>query len=172
MSMTGHQAAADEFLSHKRIAVAGVSREPSGTHGGNVIYRRLKERGYEAFAVNPNADTVEGDRCWHDLASIEGGIDGVVIATNPRASAEAARQAVALGIPRIWIHRAFGSGSHSAEAVGICRAGGALVIEGGCPLMFGASSDGGHRFLRSMLTWTGSVPRKVAEPEAEGARAR
>src|SRR6188768_364278 len=99
--------ASDEFLSHKRIAVAGVSREPGGRHGGNVIYQRLKERGYQVFAVNPNADRVEGDRCWHDLGSIEGGVDGVIIATNPAASADVARRVVDLGIPRAWIHRAF-----------------------------------------------------------------
>lgn len=155
--------AADEFLSHKRIAVAGVSREAGGKHGGNVIYLRLKERGYEAFPVNPNAETVEGDRCWHDLAAIEGGVDGVVIATNPAASADVAREVVALGIKRAWIHRAFGAGSHTEDAVEILTAAGVSVIEGGCPLMFGATSDGGHRFLKTVLTWTGSVPKQVAE---------
>jgi CoA binding domain len=61
MAMTKIKAAATEFLSHKRVAVTGVSREP-GSHGGNVVYRRLRDRGYEVFAVNPNADEVEGDR--------------------------------------------------------------------------------------------------------------
>jgi uncharacterized protein len=161
-------AAAEEFLSHKRIAVAGVSREHGGKHGGNVIYLRLKDRGYQAFPVNPNADTVEGDACWHDLASIEGGVDGVIIATNPAASADVARQVAALGIPRVWFHRAFGAGSHSSEAADICRKAGATVIEGGCPLMFGATADGGHKFLRTILTWTGAVPRQVAEPVGGG----
>jgi hypothetical protein len=27
------------------------------------------------FAVNVNADEVEGDRCFHDLRSIPGGVD-------------------------------------------------------------------------------------------------
>ena len=53
--------AASEFLANKRVAVTGVSREPKG-HGSNVVYKRLRERGYEVFAVNPNADEVEGDR--------------------------------------------------------------------------------------------------------------
>ena len=61
-------AAIADFLAQERIAVAGVSREPGGKHGGNVVYKRLKERGYQVFAVNPNADTVEGDPCFHDLA--------------------------------------------------------------------------------------------------------
>jgi hypothetical protein len=35
--------AAGQFLSHKRIAVTGVSRKPEN-HGSNVVYNRLKER--------------------------------------------------------------------------------------------------------------------------------
>jgi hypothetical protein len=46
--------AAAEFLSQRRVAVTGVSRSPK-SHGANVVYRRLKERGYDVFAINPNA---------------------------------------------------------------------------------------------------------------------
>ena len=55
--------AAAEFLANRRIAVTGVSRNPRD-HGSNVVYRRLRERGYEVSAVNPNADEVEGDTCY------------------------------------------------------------------------------------------------------------
>jgi predicted CoA-binding protein len=46
------------------------------------------QRGYEVFAVNPNADQVEGDRCFHDLKSIPGGVDAVVIGTRPESATE------------------------------------------------------------------------------------
>ena len=65
--MTTIKEAACEFLAHKRIAVTGVSRTP-GNHGSNVVYKRLRERGYDVFAVNPNAEEVEGDRRFPDLA--------------------------------------------------------------------------------------------------------
>ena len=52
--------AATAFLANRRVAVTGVSREPK-THGANTVYKRLRERGYQVFAVNPNADEVEGD---------------------------------------------------------------------------------------------------------------
>ena len=55
--------AAGEFLAQRRIAVTGVSRHPEN-HGGNVVYGRLRDRGYDVFAVNPNADEVEGDACY------------------------------------------------------------------------------------------------------------
>ncbi|MBI4260837.1 MAG: CoA-binding protein [Actinobacteria bacterium] len=69
--------AASEFLAKRRIAVTGVSRNPKG-HGANLVYRRLRERGYDVFAVNPSAGEVEGDPCFPDLGSIPGGVDAVV----------------------------------------------------------------------------------------------
>ena len=46
----------------QRVAVTGVSRK-SRDHGANYVYKRFKERGYQVFAVNPNATQVEGDAC-------------------------------------------------------------------------------------------------------------
>ena len=80
--------AASAFLAKKRIAVTGVSRNPQG-HGSNVVYQRLRDRGYEVFAVNPNAETVEGDPSYPNLRSIPGGVDAVVIGTNPERSGAA-----------------------------------------------------------------------------------
>ena len=107
--------AASEFLAKKRVAVTGVSRHPKN-HGGNVVYRRLRERGYEVFAVNPNADEVEGDRCHRDLRSIPGGVDAVVIATRPEIAEETMRECADLGIEHVWMHRGPGGGSVSAAA--------------------------------------------------------
>ncbi len=158
--MTSIADAATEFLSHDRIAVAGVSRKAAG-HGGNVVYVRLRDRGYTVFAVNPNAETVEGDRCYPDLASIPGGVDGVVIATRPEAAAGLVEECARLGIDRVWMHRSFGGGSVSDDAVALARKSGITVIPGGCPLMFGKASDGGHRFMCWFGKLMGSVPRSV-----------
>ena len=152
--------AASEFLSHKRIAVAGVSRQAAG-HGGNVVYTRLRDRGYQVFAVNPNATTVEGDACYHDLQSIPGGVEGVVIATNADASESVVRECLDLGITRVWMHRAFGQGSVSDAATKLGRDGGMTVIDGGCPLMYPPTADFGHRCMRFMLSLTGAVPKRV-----------
>jgi predicted CoA-binding protein len=96
--------AATDFLSRKRIAVTGVSRTP-GPHGSNVVYKRLRERGYEVFAVNPNANEVEGDRAYPDLASIPGGVDAVVIGTRPDYAEATVRECDKLGIKDVWMHR-------------------------------------------------------------------
>jgi predicted CoA-binding protein len=147
-----------DFLAQRRIAVAGVSRTPAG-HGGNVVYQRLKARGYEVFPVNPNADTVEGDRCYHDLASIPGGVDGVVIATAPAAAASVVDECRRLGIRRVWMHRSFGQGSVSDDATEAARKAGISVVAGGCPLMFDPTADFGHKCMRWFAGVTGSGPK-------------
>ena len=150
-----------DFLAQKRIAVAGVSREHGGKHGGNIVYQRLKERGYEVFAVNPNAQTVEGDPCFRDLASIPGGVDAVVIATAPSVTPSVVEECRKLGITRVWMHRSFGGGSVSKDAHEFCRQNGIASLAGGCPLMYGPTSDGGHRFMRVFAGLFGQLPKEV-----------
>lgn len=158
--MTTIKQAATEFLSNRRIAVTGVSRNPEG-HGSNVVYCRLRDRGYEVFAVNPNAETVEDDPCFADLAAIPGGVDAVVIGTRPETAEQTMTECVELGIGQVWMHRAFGAGSVSTAAAEYGRSHGVAVIDGGCPLMFDPTADTGHKVMRWFCTMTGAVPRQV-----------
>jgi predicted CoA-binding protein len=150
--------AAAAFLANKRIAVTGVSRNPKD-HGANVVYTRLRDRGYEVFAVNPNTDEVEGDPCFHDLKSIPGGVEAVVIATSPTHAEDTMRECAELGVTQTWMHRAFGEGSVCDEATVYGRDHGITVIDGGCPLMFDPVADVGHKIMRVLVRR--KVPRTV-----------
>ena len=152
--------AATAFLAGKRVAVTGVSRHPQN-HGSNVVYRRLRQRGYQVFAVNPEASEVEGDTCYHDLASIPGGVDWVVIGTRPAIADATIRECADLGIKQVWMHRGPGAGSVSHEAAIYGRRHGITVIEGGCPCMFDPAADPGHKAMRFVFSLTGNVPRRV-----------
>lgn len=152
--------AASAFLANKRVAVTGVSRHPKG-HGSNAVYERLRGRGYDVFAVNPNADEVEGDRCYHDLRSIPGGVDAVVIGTRPETAEKTMRECAELGIKQVWMHRGPGSGSVSQKAADYGRQRGIAVIDGGCPCMFDPTADLGHKAMRFVFTLTGNVPKEV-----------
>jgi predicted CoA-binding protein len=148
-----------DFLAQKRIAVVGVSR--SGDQAANTVYRGLRKANYEVFAVNPNADEVEGDTCYHDLKSIEGGVDVVIIATTPEATAAVVRDCSEQGIGRVWMHRSFGKGSVSDQAVAFCRENGITAIAGGCPMMFIPEADFGHKCMRWVLNLTGGLPKQA-----------
>lgn len=152
--------AATEFLAHRRVAVTGVSRKP-GSHGSNVVYQRLKERGYDVFAVNPNAESVEGDPAYPDLASIPGGVEAVVIGTRPERAQGTVEECDALGIKHVWMHRSIGGGSVADEATSYGRAHGITVIDGGCPLMFEPTSDRGHKAFAWVCRMNHHMPRTV-----------
>jgi predicted CoA-binding protein len=143
------------FLSGRRFAVAGVSRQRR--QAANAIFRKLKASGYEVVPVNPAAGEVEGTRCFPDLASVPGTLDGVVVATPPTAASGIVRQAADRGVRFVWFHRSFGEGSVSADAVAECRARGMTAIVGGCPLMFCAPADVAHRCMRWWLLRRGRI---------------
>lgn len=71
------------------------------------------------------------------------------------------QEAIDLGIRQVWMHRSFGGGSVSEAATALGRANGVTVIDGGCPLMYGPTADGGHKVMCRLLTMTGAVPRSV-----------
>jgi len=154
--------AASEFLANKRVAVTGVPRKPQ-THASNAVYRRLRQLGYEVFAVNPNANQVEGDQCFHDLKSIPTGVEAVVIGTRPEHALATMRQCANLGIRQVWMRRSFGSGSVSDAAAAWGREHGICVIDGGRPLMFKPASDLGQALMRSLFMLMGKVPRQVSK---------
>src|SRR3954447_26084074 len=139
--------AASEFLATHRIAVTGVSREPKD-HGANTVYKRLRDRGYDVFAVNPNAARVEGDPAYDELRSIPGGVDAVVIGTRPEIAEATMRECAELRIAHVWMHRSFGQGSVSDAATQYGRACGITVIDGGCPCMFDPTADPAHKAMR------------------------
>ena len=147
-----------DFLAQKRIAVAGVSRNQSSHPVGNLIYERLKKTGHDVVAVNPHLQAFDGGRCYPDLQSIPGGVDGVVIITRPEATERIVRDCHAAGVRRVWMHQSIGKGtSVSPEAVEYCRQHDISVIAGGCPMMF-AGADFGHTCMRWFLKLTGGLP--------------
>jgi predicted CoA-binding protein len=145
------------FLEGRRFAVAGVSR--NSAEAANAVFRKLKTSGYEVFPINPRAAEVEGVRCYADVGAVPGPLDGVVIATAPAVSTDVVRQCAEHGVKRVWFHRSFGDGSVSEEAVKECAARGIDAIVGGCPLMFCAPVDFGHKCMKWWLERQGRAPK-------------
>ena len=103
--------------------------------------------------------TFEGDRCYPDLQSIPGGVDGVVIITRPETTERIVHDCNDAGVRRVWMHQSMGKGSSvSSEAVDYCRQHDISVIAGACPMMFGPGVDFGHTCMRCVLRLTGGLP--------------
>jgi acyl-CoA synthetase (NDP forming) len=151
--------AAKEFLSQRRFAIAGVSR--SFGEAANIIFRKLVGTGREVYPVNPKAKAVEGVTCYPDLLSLPCPVDAVVIATPPAAAKTLVEQCAGMGIRFVWMHRSFGEGSVSREAVDACRRHGIRGIPGACPMMFCEPVDFGHKCIRWIGTLTGRLPNPI-----------
>ena len=152
--MSEFEELAREFLAQKRIAIAGVSRRPNET--ANAIYRTMRDKGYEVFAVNPNAATVENDPCFPNMQAIPGGVDGAILVTSPEQSTQVIEDCVAANVPRVWMHNnTFMPSSVSEEGTAVCHQNGIQVIAGGCPMMF---FDPFHKCMKWVLGKMGRLP--------------
>ena len=160
--MSTLEEAAQDFLAQRRIAVAGVSRK--GDTAANIIYKKLRDTGYDVFPLNPLATEVEGDPCYPDLAAIPGGVEGLVIATPPQVAAQLVRDCAELSVRRVWMHRSFGQGSVDDEAVRLAQELGLTIIPGSCPMMFCEPVDIFHKCMRWFFRASGSQP----QPEGYG----
>jgi hypothetical protein len=141
--MTTVSEAVNDFLAQRRIAVAGVSRN-AAAHSGNAVYQRLRDRGYEVFAVNHRLGRSSQCRGRHRDAPAGGRQSSLTASGWASAASDASP---------------FSGGSVSTEAVEAGRKAGMTVIEGGCPLMFGPTADFGHKCMRWMIGFTKAAPK-------------
>jgi len=141
-----------DFLSQRSVAVVGVSRD--ARKFGNTIYRTLREKGYKVFAVNRNAETVEGDRCYRNLGELPENVGWIVVCVPPEQAEQVAQEAAASGIRRIW----FQQGAGSYAAIRYCEKNEIRTVSGECILMFAEPVTSFHRFHRWVWKVIGKYP--------------
>ena len=147
----------DDFLAQRRIAVAGVSRNPHKF--GNVLFRELKQRGYDVVPLNPTLKEFDGMPCFTSLMDLPKTVEGLLIVTPPSSAVRLIQDAIASGVRRVWLHKgAGGPGSVSSDAVRLCRENGIDVVDGACPLMFLQPLGFVHQVRRWWLQVTGVLP--------------
>lgn len=138
----------DRFLAQEHLAFVGVSRNPK--EFANTVYRRLRDDGRTMYPVNGAAGgtPIEGVPSFRQLADVPDPVEGVVIMVPGNRVTDTVRDAIARGIPRVWLHRGIGQGPVPADAVELCREHDVEVVDGACPLMFDDPVSGFHRFHR------------------------
>lgn len=91
----------EELMLEKKVwAVVGANQNPEKY--GNMIYKKLKNKEYEVYAVNPLYDTVEGDPCYKDLSSLPKLPDVIDMVVSPKRAKPVVEEAAKLGIKYIW----------------------------------------------------------------------
>ena len=142
----------EDFLAQKKIAVVGVSR--TKTKFGNSIYKELKQKGYNVYAVNPYITTVDDDPCYSDLLSLPEKVDAAIICLPPTKTAAVVTQAKQAGINKVWLQQ----GSQSEAAVKFCEENGIDCVSNECILMYAQPSAFIHRAHRWIWGVLGKLP--------------
>ncbi|HEY1239376.1 MAG TPA: CoA-binding protein [Bryobacteraceae bacterium] len=144
------------FLSRRRLAIVGVSRNPRDFTRS--LFREFASRGYDVVPVHPGVEEIEGHRCYARIQEIAPPVDAVLVLTAPAVTNEIVHDCAEAGVREVWMHRASGSGAVSPEAIAYCEANGIHVIPGECPFMFlpdAGFPHGVHGFVRRI---TGRYP--------------
>ena len=143
--MSTAQAAA-RFLTHRRLAVVGVSRDPRDF--SRTVVAELSRRGYDVVAVNPNGGFIQR------VQDIVPPVQAALLMTPPAVTSEVVKDCAAAGIRHVWMHQGFGPGAASPAAIGFCEAHGISVVSGACPLMYLPEAGfvhRAHRWCRQVL---------------------
>jgi predicted CoA-binding protein len=142
-----------DFVSQRKLAVVGVSRQ--GKKFGNAAFRELKAKGYKLLPVHPQAETIEGERCYPSLAALPEPVEGVLIVLPPAETEKVVREAAQAGIKRVWMQQ----GAESPAAIKFCQENGLSAVHGECILMFAEPAAWFHRAHRWVWKLLGKLPK-------------
>jgi hypothetical protein len=142
-----------DFLAQRTLAVVGASR--SGKGFGSAAFRELKAKGYRLLPVHPEAEQIEGERCYPSLKALPEPVGGVLIVVPPQETEKVIREAAQSGIRRVWIQQ----GAESDAAVRYCQQEGLSVVAGQCILMFAEPVATFHRFHGWLWRLFGKAPK-------------
>ena len=101
------------------IAVVGASRSPE--KAAHTVPAQLQRFGWRVIPVNPYADEIWGERCYHTLADIPEPVDMVDVFRPSAQAADVVRDAVAIGAKAVWLQQGITSpaGRKIAEEAGL-----------------------------------------------------
>lgn len=90
----------DTMLEKKVWAVIGANQNPEKF--GWKIYKRLKDKGYEVYPLNPAYETIDGDICYKSLSSMPRVPEVINMVVAPERGKPYIEEAAKLGIKYIW----------------------------------------------------------------------
>ena len=129
----------NDFLKHKTMAIAGVSR--SGKKFGSIILKTLTQKGYRLTPVHPEAKTINDVDCVPSINALPEDVENLILVIPPAKTDQMVRLMPASGIKRVWMQQ----GAESPAAIDFCKNNNIDVISGECILMY-AQPTGLHKF--------------------------
>jgi len=151
--MKATKASIDSFLSSRKLAIAGVSRDPKKF--GHQVFLKLKEKGFEVYPVNPGADSIAGTQCFRTVGSLPLNVHCLLIVTPKKQTRDVVAEAIAKGIDNIWIQQM----SDTPESIELALSHPVNLITQECILMHVDPVEGIHKFHRTIKRLFGFYPK-------------
>lgn len=144
----------DKFLACRRIAVVGVSRNPSDFT--RQIWKEF--RSYDATPVHPDQAEVDGIPCAPNVRAIDPRPEAALILVAPGRRRTVLEDCHAAGIGLVWIFGVSGPRSIPLDLLRWCDDRQMRVIAGYCPYMFLPSTPWPHRLHGTIAKFIGLYP--------------
>ena len=141
------------FMACRQFAIAGVSRNPQKT--GNALFKEMLAKGYTTWAVNPQAGTIEGQKCYPNVESLPAETGALIVVTPPAETLQIVKEAIKKPIRHIWLQL----GAENPEAEMLCHEHNINCISKKCIFMFLDPVKGVHNFHRFFSKLFGTYPK-------------
>lgn len=142
-----------KFLEPQKMAIAGVSRNPKKF--GGAIFKELKNKNFELFPVNPEADEIQGVKCYKSVLDLPADVNHLVIVTPKQQTGGVVKQAIERGFDMIWIQQK----SDTPESIQLIKNANIPLIYKKCLMMFADPVKGVHGFHRFLAKTFGGYPK-------------
>jgi predicted CoA-binding protein len=143
----------NQFLAPKKIAIAGVSR--NNKKFGYAIFNELRQKGFDICPINPNAEEIDGVKCYKSVSEIPSGYDKLFIVTPKNDTDNMLKQAIDKGIKHVWVQQM----SNTSETAKLAKDANVELIEKECIFMFAEPVTSVHKFHRFLWKVFGQLPK-------------
>ena len=151
--MKASKAAIESFLSSKKIAIAGVSR--NSRKFGYTVFKELSQKGFDVYPINPNTNSLGGTPCFQSVSALPSDVKNLLIVTPKDQTNGLIREAVSTGISGIWIQQM----SETPEAIQFAEENKVNLISKQCILMWIEPVKSIHKFHRNLKKLFGMLPK-------------
>lgn len=119
----------ENALNKKKWAVVGASDNPE--RFGYKITKRLIDKGYEVYPINPNYEELLGRKVYKDLSEVLGEVDVVNVVVNKALSRKLIEEHDLSGLEAVW----FQPNTFDDEIIALAEQKNPHVIYNSCVLV-------------------------------------
>lgn len=142
-----------KFVASKKLAFAGLSRDPKSF--SRMVFKDMKEKGFEVFAINPNAEMIDNSKCFRSVEEIPDEVENLIIMTAKDKSDDVLKTAINKGFKYIWVQQ--GVNTNNTESIAKEMNFSNLITKQ-CIFMFNNPS-GMHKLHRTINKFFGLLPK-------------